>query len=97
MKFQPDKFWCLNFQLKNWGGRFIFSSACVFLYNSLSLSVGDNTLVVAEKFCAREGISKTHIPQIEEFIKKNTIHVIPKTASSNSATVSHTSALVALI
>jgi phospholipase A-2-activating protein len=38
----------------------------------LPFNEGDNPLVTAEKFCAREGINKANISQIIDFIKTNT-------------------------
>ena len=49
----------------------------------LPFNEGDNPLVTAEKFCAREGINKANISQIIDFIKSNT--------TGSSCAVSNTS------
>lgn len=42
------------------------------LPSKLPYNEGDNSLVAAEKFLAREGLNKGHIDQITSFIRKNT-------------------------
>lgn len=46
---------------------------------------GDNPLVVAEKFCAREVINKANLSQIIDFIKTNTGSSVAAPESSSSA------------
>ena len=48
---------------------------------------GDNPLVVAEKFCAREVINKANLSQIIDFIKTNTGASVAAPASSSSASM----------
>lgn len=49
----------------------------------LPFNKGDNILVTAEKFCAREAINKSNIPQITDFIRSNAPN-----SNSNSESVS---------
>jgi phospholipase A-2-activating protein len=57
----------------------------------LPFNNGDNPLIVAEKFCAREVINKANISQIIDFIKTNTSTPTQATSPPASATSKSTS------
>jgi len=55
------------------------------VYRKLPCNNGTNYLEVADKFCARENLSRSYVEQIVQFLRQNTLPYATRDLSSTGA------------